>query len=191
MDIAITTAGHAELRERAGKRGFHHSWMPTAAYRERFGCLNYHTTEGSSFFLPDGVIVNPRPPVPMLVVQAGLVGLPEAVVKAGQALCTGVIHHRTLTSPRYWTGRWSPEWQDVEWPEEYGGEALKQRIAQFIASLPPRRRAPLPNPDAVIPDDSQESASPKDLSKILAPERDRQLDTMRHAIHAMCSLVWG
>ena len=188
MDTVVTPEGRVEARERGGERGFHYSWIPTADYREQFGCLNYHTTRGSSFFLPEGMIVNPRPPLPTLLTPNGPVGVPEAVIEVGRVLCTGIIHHRT-DGYRYWTSRWAGPWRDVDWPDEYGGEALKLRIIRQLDLLIAERECPT----AKAPVASQPGcAQPRSrLHDILAPERQRQRDTMCNAIRRACDLVWG
>jgi hypothetical protein len=191
MDIVLLADSRIGVQERVGTQGFHYSWMPTADYRQRFSCLNYHTSGGSSFFLGEGVIVNPCSPDPMLFTPNGPALLPEAVTEAGSVLCTGVIHPYA-NRVNYWTSHRAGPWQEAEWPEEYGGDQLKQRIIHRIEH----------------PEEGRLSASASErkrgtrqgihrwldhgpLRDILAQERRRQTNAMIDAVSAVCSLVWG
>ena len=192
MDTVITPERQVIVQERVGESGFHYTWMPTADYREQFGCLNYHTTKGSSFFLPGGIVVNPRASVPTLITPKGAAEVPETVVEASRTFCTGLMHPYT-NLPNYWTSPRAGAWQEAEWAEEYGGEALKQRIVRRIENPDEERQTEIV--------EEERKRRPRrgtrmylgsgKLCDILAPERQRQLDTMRNAIRRVCDLVWN
>jgi hypothetical protein len=165
--------------------------MPTTEYRQKFGCLNYHASAGSSFLLGDGVVVNPRPPSPTLYTSHGPAALPESLLETGSVSCTGVIHPYT-NMITYWTWHGAGLWQEIEWSEECGGEALKQRILRRIEHpeegkflIPIAERAP------VVHRHDRRCAGHGRLRDILDSERKRQTDAIRDAIHAACSIVWG
>lgn len=192
MDIVLLADRRIAVQERIGEHRFHYSWMPTTQYRERFGCISYHTSGGSSFFLGEGIIVNPRSPGPMLFTSDGAVALPDEVLEAGRVLCTGVIHPYA-DLPVYWTWHKAGPWREAEWPEEYGGEQLKQRIIHRIEH-------PEDNQLAVPASEMKRAGTHLrpyrwfghgKLCDILTSERKRQTDAMRDAILRVCDLVWG
>jgi hypothetical protein len=78
------------------KPGFHHSWLPTAQYRARFGCLAFCDNSGGGVELHpaqgDVQIGSDTDPVVMDPSDNRLRDLPRSILRAGQACISGVVH---------------------------------------------------------------------------------------------------
>lgn len=101
MDRLVLATGEIRLRERTHQIGaFHYSWMPTAEYRERFGCLAFSCAKGSPLFTDevlDGepVLVDHNCLFPELRVSSNdAFAPPKAVLDAGRCDITALIHPR-------------------------------------------------------------------------------------------------
>jgi hypothetical protein len=54
VDRLVNRSGEVHLRTRTEQTApFHYSWMTTAEYRERFGCLAFSSAAGSALFMDD------------------------------------------------------------------------------------------------------------------------------------------
>src|SRR5215470_13221521 len=80
------------------KPGFHYSWLPTAEYRDRFGCAAFAAMAGTrvSLIRSDGSQDVPSDDEPRIFAPryAELVALPTEVLEAGTADISGLIHNR-------------------------------------------------------------------------------------------------
>ncbi len=101
MDRLVLVTGEVRLRERTHETGaFHYSWMPTAEYRERFGCLVFSCAKGSPLFTDevlDGepVLVDHNCLFPELRVASDAAFTPpKAVIDAGCCEMTALVHPR-------------------------------------------------------------------------------------------------
>lgn len=101
MDRLVLATGEVRLRERTQESGsFHYSWMPTAEYRERFGCLAFSCAKGSPLFTDeylDGepILVDHNCLFPELrVSNDAAFAPPKAVLDAGRCDMTALIHPR-------------------------------------------------------------------------------------------------
>jgi hypothetical protein len=162
-DLVVTRDGRRQFRTRTDDtERFHYTWMTTAAYRIRFGHLDYSTEAGTQFLYGDasrgGVVVTGPHGQP----------LPDAVQRAGTVQLTGVIHKlvANLLLKSRMRLRLSPHPQP-HWPEETGGEETFERI-----------RA------AVLNEDSESA------ERLLEPERQRQKRLIREAIDGVLQIVY-
>lgn len=101
MDRLVLATGEVRLRERTHETGaFHYSWMPTAEYRERFGCLAFSCVKGSPLFTDeylDGepILVDYNCLFPELRISRDkALAPPKAVLDAGRCDMTALVHPR-------------------------------------------------------------------------------------------------
>lgn len=101
MDRLVLATGEVRLCERTQEIGaFHYSWMPTAEYRERFGCLAFSCAKGSPLFTDeylDGepILVDHNCLFPELrVSNDAAFAPPKAVLDAGRCDMTALVHPR-------------------------------------------------------------------------------------------------
>ena len=182
MDRVLMPDGTAVfVRRDADAHRFHPAWIPTAEYRERFGCLAFACAAGSRFVKPvkvetddasfEGLLDNnfnhaivwvPRKPF----------GLPDPILRAGTCFVTGVVHARA-GRPAAWRGALEATRSNHAWPAETGGAAT---LAQIRARC-----------EAAGMADEIDA----ELDALVAPERQRLLDEMVAAMTRVLAQIHG
>jgi hypothetical protein len=182
MDRILMPDSRAAFVPRAADAdGFLPAWIPTAEYRERFGCLAFACAEGSRFVKPvkvetdavsfEGVLDNnfnhavvwvPRKPF----------GLPDPIVRAGTCFLTGVVH-AGASHPAAWRTTLAATKTNHAWPAETGGATT---LAQIRARCEAAGMADEFDPE---------------LDALLAPERQRLLDEMVAAMTRVLGQIHG
>lgn len=101
FDRLLLQSGEVRLRERTAETPvFHHSWLPTAEYRERFGHLAFACTAGSALFQTEEVdggpaLLNNNPTAPVIQLERTRAALaPTEILQAGQCRLTALVHPR-------------------------------------------------------------------------------------------------
>lgn len=160
---------------------FHYSWMPTEEYHRRFGFLAFACADASRFVKPvrlevddatvDGVLDN-NVNYAVLWVPRKPFNLPDAILKAGTCIVTGVVHPRAAC-PSAWQKTLATVKSNHAWPAETGGAATLARI-----------RARVEAAGAVDTIDPE-------LQELLAPERERLLGEMVAAMSRMVGQLHG
>lgn len=180
-DLLRGEDGRWQARIRAGERGFHYSWLPTAEYRRRFGHLDYLCHAGTTFVLGDGQVVNPGGAGPWVVGPDGSQEpIPAAIAALGAVEWTGMVHPRSAWPGLY---RRYPDLLVDVWPEQIGGQALRAKVMQRMADL--ARDYSLHQP---LPDDS---TLDQQLFDLLGPERCRQRQSLVEAIARIRRQLFG
>jgi len=194
-DVLLADDGTLAVAERV-EQGVHYSSIPTAAYRARFGYLAYACDAGTRVFAADergAPVFTDRYP---LVVGADneLYELPAEITDAGRVELTAIIHSHSLVCPRW--GMVAERHPDsANWPEASGGpETLKKIVS--------RCRALRDSPESLEPIESLLEADgqglvaerrrrgcDRQLYGFVAPERQRQYQTMVHAVSRVLSTV--
>ncbi len=174
MEVYSDASGTEHLRERTDQTlRFHYTWMTTAAYRERFGLLDYSTEAGTGFLmLSEGNVVAPC--------KSTVGPIPRPICDAGRLNLTGVVHK--LSSRLLVLERWA-NFDKASWPEETGGEATLQRIKHIADYINDDTRARMVAGDAAFRD--------SDLEELFAPERARLRTSMRESIVRVLDLVFA
>lgn len=105
MDHLVHASGEVTARARTpDTESFHYSWMTTADYRERFGCLAFSCAAGSSVFGTDlvgeeTVLVDGNSLHPVLQVgRASAMRPPKQILGAGTCSLTALVHPRATAS---------------------------------------------------------------------------------------------
>lgn len=101
MDRVVLASGVVQMWERTDQTAaFHYSWMTTADYRERFGCLAFACGKGPALFqdavlgdepiLVDGNCLYPE----LRISETGAESPPVEILQAGACWLTALIHPR-------------------------------------------------------------------------------------------------
>lgn len=105
MDHLVHTSGEVTVRARTpDTESFHYSWMTTADYRERFGCLAFSCAAGSSVFGTDllgeeTVLVDGNSLHPVLQVDRdSAMRPPKQILETGTGSLTALVHPRATAS---------------------------------------------------------------------------------------------
>lgn len=105
MDHLVHASGEVMVRARTPDTDpFHYSWMTTADYRERFGCLAFSCAAGSSVFGTDQVsgetvLVDGNSLNPVLQVDRGsAMRPPKQILDSGACSLTALVHPRATAS---------------------------------------------------------------------------------------------
>lgn len=105
MDQLVHASGEVTVRARnPDTESFHYGWMPTADYRERFGCLAFSCAAGSSVFGTDlvgeeTVLVDSNTLHPVLQVSRdSTMRPPKQILEAGTCSLTALVHPRATGS---------------------------------------------------------------------------------------------
>jgi hypothetical protein len=192
MQREVTREGRVRVTSRE-ETGFHHSWVPTQQYRERFGHLAFSRSAGTSVALvgperqlvpsdDDPVIYSPR--------KQCLAQLPPEVLAAGRTDVSGIVHTLAAAHPDIWLGFESSG--DLEnWPEESGGRAGIGRILDRCRELSEdsSREEQLDVSDPRAQENYYLPFVDYPLHQLLEPERVRQLQGMVVAMQRVCDLV--
>lgn len=109
MDHLVHASGEVTVRARTpDTEPFHYSWMTTADYRERFGCLAFSCAAGSSVFgtdqvCKDTVLVDSNSLNPVLQVDRdSAMRPPKQILDTGACSVTAFVHLRATAS---WVAR--------------------------------------------------------------------------------------
>jgi hypothetical protein len=101
MDRLVHASGEVTVRLRTLEtEPFHYSWMATADYRERFGCLSFSCAMGSTVFNEEQqgdetVLVDNNSLHPVLQLSRNsAMTPPEEVLEAGTCRLTALVHPR-------------------------------------------------------------------------------------------------
>lgn len=186
FDRWLSSDGTAILKERT-ERGIHRSLYPTAKYRDLFGNLAFTRWPGTKMAL---MSKGPTPVSHDLAVvgkDAWLYCCPSEVLDAGLTQLTAVIHTRSAFNP-LWLDRWPKDPQEIDWPQESGGQLTLEKILS-------RSEKVLLDPRAMellrinLPATGQLSSVDAILYELLSPERNRQYGEMMKAINRVCDLI--
>jgi hypothetical protein len=187
-DRLVSRDGTALLRERT-EGGFHYSDYPTAKYRDLFGHLAYCCGYGTKVIpLSKGPMVFPRDGLAAVPGDdAQLYRLPSEVLEAGVTRLTAVIHTNSAFNP-LWLDRWSKDPQEIDWPEESGGQVTLERILSRSKKvlLDARAMEPL---RINLPASRGLATVDGILYELLTLERNRQYGEMMKAIDRVCELI--
>jgi hypothetical protein len=211
--------GSRAIAERK-KQGFHYSDIPTAEYRARFGFLGYSCKEGTAVFLSGEPLAYPRDKVVTIPGEdAKPRYLPPALLKAGQAEATAVVHPYFARSP--WLAqahlltereipladrrlRWpqSEAQRPIYWPAESGGQTTLEKIFERFEQMhrpewgkEMQERVERFSREKGWPAGNEELAPSEDptcdpvLQKLIEPEQQRQWAEMLKAIDRVCALI--
>jgi hypothetical protein len=174
---------------------FHYTWMTTAAYRRRFGYLQYGAAAGTYFRLQTGDEVREYANGPIFHTTMGNYHLPPEILDAGSVELTGVIHPLARGSLGTWDlmlhrhARRHAQDHPEYWPRESGGEATLHRIKEILD----RYNAYFLAEECA---DEDEEAWPlerqrleEQLAALVLPEARRLQGQMIAAIHRMLALL--
>lgn len=156
----------------SGESLFHYSSMPTAEYRQRFGCLDYYIGDDECAI-----------PIPMNqprrgVVEARLFQPPGAIGASCATEVTAVIH--PLTARAWCWRRFLPEDADGScWPSQSGG---RERFDQIVACCREDEKDTM---------NAGAAAVEVRLTELLRSERERQMLGMIVAMKRLRMLLWG
>ena len=105
MDHLVHASGEVTVRARTqGTESFHYSWMTTADYRQRFGCLAFSCAAGSSVFGTDlvgeeTVLVDGNSLHPVLQVGSAFpMRPPKQILETGTCCLTALVHPHATAS---------------------------------------------------------------------------------------------
>lgn len=182
MDRMLLEDGRAAFIPRGeDAERFQESWLPTEEYRRRFGFLAFACPAAERWIRPvrleiddeshDGVLDN-NVNYAVLWVPKKPFNLPDAILKAGTCIVTGVVHPRAAC-PSAWQRTLETVKSNHAWPAETGGPATLARIRERVAAT-----GPVQNIDP-------------ELQRLLAPERQRLLDEMAAAMNRMVEQIHG
>ena len=182
MDRILLSDGRAAFMPReADAERVQESGLPTDEYRRRFGFLAFACPAAERWVRPvrlevedesyDGVLDN-NVNYAVLWVPKKPFNLPEAILKAGTCMVTGVVHPRAAC-PSSWQRTLETVKSNHAWPLETGGPATLARIRERVAAT-----GPVQNIDP-------------ELKALLAPERQRLLDQMAAAMNRMAEQIHG
>ncbi|MBK4735889.1 hypothetical protein [Noviherbaspirillum pedocola] len=174
------------------RTGFHHSWLPTDVYRERFGFLAYANGKAPGVADASGSgpvrVASDFFPYIWDSKTKHLLELPFEILEAG------MYHGNSFVSPRaalILPGLLRKE-EPLVWPEASGGEAIvtlmRERIAQLEAQYGVEgvadgtERVPYGVDEDAIPDEV--------LYELTVKERIRQIDLMAAMAQRACSLIY-
>ncbi len=162
--------------------GFHYSAIPTRDYRERFGCLAFSRSSGTTVFrmAEDGTALAPGDDTPAIydASSRSLRTLPAEVVQAGIASISGLVHKGSCQA-RFML-RYRLPVEPIGWPQESGGPAELERIIQYAKW----RRRQLESSD-----ERMGWSEDPTLAQLLAPERHRQRMGMVGAMTRVVALL--
>lgn len=182
MDRVLLGDGRAAFIPRGeDAERFQDSWLPTEEYRRRFGFLAFACPAAERWIKPvrlevedefyDGVLDN-NVNYAVLWVPKKPFNLPDAIVRAGTCMVTGIVHPRAAC-PSAWERTLETVKSNHAWPAETGGPATLARIRERVAAT-----GPVQNVDP-------------ELQALLAPERQRLLDEMTAAMARMVEQIHG
>ena len=177
-----------------GKQGFHYSWLPTAEYRHRFGCLAFSKSSGTSVSLGtgDGQRLVPADDAPCVYDPAHGTwhALPEEALTAGRAYISGIVH-----ASASWTGLWQDVIQRTERfdnvLEKGEGLEIAKRILDRCQQLKedPARAEPAPAAEGEAKHQPGLSAFDLPLHRLVEAERQRQIEAIAAAAERLVRLV--
>lgn len=171
LEIASSVPDRRCLLERPpGESEGHYAAMPTLAYRQKFGCLEYHASEW-----PPAVSVPTSRD--RSVTLATLYRPPAHVLELGAVEMTGVIAPWAAT-PCAWKYVAGERERYGEWSAEGGGPERLREILAFCAAN--EYRGPECGAEEV-----------PHLAALLADERAAQRGRALAAIERVTELVWG
>ena len=181
----VSIFGKVKVRPRL-KAGFHYSWIPTAAYRERFGYLAYSCGAGTrAFDVQFGFLVTPADDFAGVPKDGRLYGLPSEVRKAGSARLTSVIHE-TSAAISHWHESIPAEL--LTWPAESGGSETLQKIIDRNKAMLEQSFEEWQRNRTLIKDHCFVDA---ELFELISPERQRQQSEMIKAMQRVCDMVYN
>jgi hypothetical protein len=174
-------AGRAETWDPSGRVSFvdreegfdrfHYSWMTTAKYRERFGCLHYTARAGTQVGVgsSDGLVVTRSPGAIIWSESGNPFMLPAEIVEAGSVGLTAMLHE---DGAHWWFGSQITDKlrERLTWPIESGGEATLQRILEASSC---------PAPDM------------HEIVDLVQPELERQRSLMLAAVARVLDTVYS
>ena len=179
------------VREEAG---FHHSWLPTAKYRERFGHLAFCDVGGGGVELhrSNGEVHIGADTAPVVADPANgqLRDVPRSVLRAGRAHISGLVHVGGA-SFQWWNIVFDRGYR-VNWPEEVGGPEALQHIRERSEYLRDNfsLQEGLPVEEIRTEDDVNKCLIDMPLYRLIEPERNRQLAGMAAAMRRVIALIW-
>jgi hypothetical protein len=190
-DRSISWLGKLKVTPRA-KHGFHHSWIPTSEYLERFGYLAYSCQAGGGFtdVKLGGRIVSSDAIPTVRGLNGRPYALPTEVVDAGTVRLTAVFDTRTA-SPGLWdipTGN-ADQAKKRTWPAESGGQATLEKILtrgrERRESKPADRHSP-----TVLYSENVDHWVDAEFYALMLPEQKRQRREAVEAMKRVCSVVY-
>ena len=155
---------------------FHYASMPTARYRERFACLGVRDTGGPSIELLSAEGVQHHDVPPGIWTGTEFSSIPSEVQFLGSVAVTAMIHSQSSASwvwERYLDAHenlFGRNPAKLSWPEESGGVAVLDAIRERLSS---------------------ELLSRSGLNELIAPERERQHESMRQCAQWVVDFVAG
>lgn len=167
-ETRLDAAGRVSYHERTEPFGFHYNYRPTAVWRRDFGALHWHCNEGITILVGGTGELTERPydgPT-ILHPEFGACRLPPEVEAAGMTYLTGAMHaysFQCLARPFAFLRCGYPHPQSVDWPEEYGGNELRDRVVGLAVE--------------------------EQMELLKVPARS-QYEVMRRAIRAMCEVAF-
>jgi hypothetical protein len=187
-DRLVSKDGTGILKERT-EGGFHYSDYPTVKYRDLFGHLAYCCGYGTKVIpLSKGPMVIPRDDLAAVPGDdARMYRLPPEVLEAGVTRLTAVIHTNSAFNP-LWLDRWPKDPQEIDWPQESGGQLTLEKILS-------RSEKVLLDPRAMellrinLPATGRLSSVDAILYELLTPERNRLYGEMMKAMDRVCELI--
>jgi hypothetical protein len=188
MQRTLTQHGAVEVSVRTN-RGFHYSWLPTAEHRAKFGYLAFAQSRGTTVALQqasgDTLVPSDDRASFYDPARAAILPIPDAVLAAGTAFVSGIVHAYAQTT--MWRIEFDGSRREA-WPEESGGieqlEKIERRIRE-LASNPALRKEPSLAERAEIG-----VSSDMELHALLRPERERQQRLMIEACRRVVDLVY-
>ena len=184
--------GSNAIAERTGQ-GFHYSSIPTAEYRTRFGFLSYSCESGTAVFLSGEPLTLPRDKVVAIPGEdARPCYLPQAILDAGRAELTAVIH------PHFSDSAWCLRADN--WPTESGGQMTLQRMFERVVEMrtPKCKKEKAKRVENWLRHQEASRRYAFDgpvvdpvLRELVGPERLRQTTEMLKAIDRVCMLIHG
>lgn len=176
------------------EQGFHYSWLPTAAYRERFGYLAFSKSSGTSVSLTTaaGGRLVPSDDAPCVYdpAQRTWHALPEEALVAGRAFISGIVHRYAA-----WTGLWQDVIRRTERfhsvLEKGDGLEIGKRILDRCQELKedPARAEPAPAGEGQAEHQPGLAAFDLPLHRLVEAERGRQIEGLAAAATRLLRLL--
>ncbi len=176
------------------RQGFHYSWLPTDAYRDRFGYLAFSKSSGTSVALGiagggQQVASDDAPRVCDPLAGASYL-LPEEALTAGRAFISAIVHE---------SASWKDLWQDaIEKTERFDstlepidGLEIGKRILDRCRELKedPARAEPASNREGEAVRASALAAFDLPLHRLVEAERRRQIEGIATAATRLLKLL--
>lgn len=164
---------------------FHYTWMTSAEFRSRFGCLAFACDAGTELLVPvcirledggeiHGFLNNSSSRASFRLTDVREYQLPHEVLAAGTISLTGIIHPKAA-SIWLWLQHLEKGGQpeSLPWPEQTGGLETGRKIAALCR----HRESP--------------TGIDQELANLLAPERKRLLLEVVLALQRIVDLLYG